>query len=63
MTRKCIISAVVMFVMAWALSFVVHGWLLAVNYAATPGMRPPAEAQATMERVRTAVGMKPRPVA
>jgi hypothetical protein len=45
MTRKCIISAVVMFVMAWALSFVVHGWLLAVNYAATPGMRPPAEAE------------------
>ena len=29
MTRKCIISAVVMFVMAWALSFVVHGLLLA----------------------------------
>ena len=25
MTRKCIISAVVMFVMAWGLSFVVHG--------------------------------------
>ena len=45
MTRKCIISAVVMFVMAWAMSFVVHGWLLAVNYAATPGMRPPAEAE------------------
>jgi len=46
MTRKCIISAVVMFVMAWGLSFVVHGILLAADYAVTPGMRPPAEAQA-----------------
>jgi hypothetical protein len=45
MTRKCIISAVVMFVMAWALSFVVHGLILGSDYAATPGMRPPAEAQ------------------
>jgi hypothetical protein len=45
MTRKCIISAVVMFVMAWGLSFVIHGWLLGADYAATPGMRPPAEAQ------------------
>jgi|SRR6185295_1078764 len=45
MTKKCIISAVVMFVMAWALSFVVHGLLLAPDYAVTPGMRPPAEAQ------------------
>ena len=45
MTRKCIISAAVMFVMAWALSFFVHGWLLAADYAATSGMRPPAEAQ------------------
>ena len=45
MTRKCIISAVVMFVMAWALSFVIHGVLLGPDYAATPGMRPPAEAQ------------------
>ena len=45
MTRKCIISAVVMFVMAWALSFVVHGLILGPDYAATPGMRPPAEAQ------------------
>lgn len=45
MTRKCIISAVVMFVMAWALSFVVHGLLLAPDYAGTAGMRPPAEAQ------------------
>ena len=45
MNRKCIISAVVMFVMAWALSFVVHGLLLGPDYSATPGMRPPAEAQ------------------
>ena len=45
MNRKCIISAVVMFVMAWALSFVVHGLLLGGDYSATPGMRPPAEAQ------------------
>ncbi len=36
MTRKCIISAVVMFVMAWALSFVVHGLILGPDYAATP---------------------------
>jgi hypothetical protein len=45
MTRKCIISAVVMFVMAWALSFVVHGLILGPDYANTQGMRPPAEAQ------------------
>ena len=45
MTRKCIISAVVMFVMAWALSFVVHGFLLKADYLATQGMRPPAEAE------------------
>src|SRR3954468_20254836 len=45
MTRNCIISAVVMFVLAWALSFVVHGLLLGPDYAVTPGMRPPAEAQ------------------
>src|SRR5256714_15319622 len=45
MTRKCIISAVAMFVMAWALSFVVHGLLLAPDYVNTPGMRPPAEAE------------------
>ena len=45
MTRKCIISAIVMFVMAWALSFVVHGLLLGPDYYAMPGMRPPAEAQ------------------
>ena len=43
MTRKCIISAVVMFVMAWALSFVIHEILMRAVYAATPGMRPPAE--------------------
>src|SRR5262249_50895605 len=42
---KCIVSAVVMFIMAWALSFVVHGVLLSADYAITPGMRPPAEAQ------------------
>ena len=45
MNRKCIISVVVMFVMSWALSFVVHGLLLAADYADTPGMRPPAQAQ------------------
>ena len=45
MTRKCIVSAVVMFVMAWALSFLIHGVLLYSDYAATQGMRPPAEAQ------------------
>lgn len=42
---KCIISAIVMFVMAAALSFLVHGVLLSGDYAALPGMRPPAEAQ------------------
>ena len=45
MGRKCIISAVVMFVMAWALSFIVHGVLLSGDYSVTQGMRPPAEAQ------------------
>ena len=45
MNKKCIISAIAMFVMAWALSFVVHGFLLGADYAVTPGMRPPAEAQ------------------
>jgi hypothetical protein len=45
MSRKCIISAVVMFVMSWALSFVIHGALLGADYSVTPGMRPPAEAQ------------------
>ena len=45
MSKKCIISAIAMFIMAWALSFVVHGFLLGADYAMTPGMRPPAEAQ------------------
>lgn len=45
MSKKCIISAIVMFVMSWALSFVVHGSLLGADYAVTPGMRPPAETQ------------------
>jgi hypothetical protein len=48
MNRKCIVSAVTMFIMAWALSFVVHGLLLGADYAATAGMRPPAEAQGLM---------------
>ena len=46
--RKCIISAVAMFIMAWALSFFVHGFLLIADYSATAGMRPPAEAQRLM---------------
>jgi len=45
MGRKCIVSAVVMFIMAWALSFLVHGVLLGADYAAVGGMRPPEEAQ------------------
>jgi hypothetical protein len=45
MKAKCIISAGVMFIMAWGLSFVVHGLLLGGDYAVTPGMRPPTEAQ------------------
>ena len=45
MTKKFIISAIVMFVMAWGLSFVVHGLLLGADYSVTQGMRPPAEAQ------------------
>ena len=48
MSKKCIISAIAMFIMAWALSFVVHGFLLGADYAMTPGMRPPAEAQKTI---------------
>lgn len=44
--KKCVVSAFVMFIMAWALSFFVHGFLLGAEYAAAPGMRPPAEAQA-----------------
>ncbi len=45
MGKKCIVSAVVMFVMAWALGFVVHEVLLHADYAVTQGMRPPAEVQ------------------
>ena len=45
MGRKCIISAVVMFVMAWALTFVVHGILLRPDYMVAQGMRPDAEVQ------------------
>jgi hypothetical protein len=45
MSRKCIISAAAMFVMSWALSFLIHGALLGADYSVTPGMRPPAEAQ------------------
>jgi len=37
-----------MFIMAWALSFVVHGILLGADYSVTAGMRPPAEAQTLM---------------
>lgn len=48
MNWKFIISAAVMFIMAWALSFVVHGLLLGADYSATAGMRPPAEAQQIM---------------
>lgn len=43
--NKCVVSAVVMFIMAWALSFLVHGVLLGGDYSVTAGMRPPAEAQ------------------
>ena len=42
-SRKCIISAVTMFIMAWALSFLVHAVLLGADYAATAGMRTPEE--------------------
>ena len=45
MSKKCIVSAIVMFVMAWGLSFLVHGVLLYPDYSVTQGMRPPAEAQ------------------
>ena len=40
MTKKCIISAVVMFVMAWALSFVVHGLLLGAGLCGHAGHAP-----------------------
>ena len=43
MSKKCIISAAVMFIMAWGLSFVVHELLLRADYAAAAGMRPRAE--------------------
>lgn len=45
MSKKCIISALVMFVMTWALGFLVHEVLLGADYAAVGGMRPRAEAQ------------------
>jgi hypothetical protein len=45
MSTKFAVSAAVMFVMAWALSFVVHGLLLGADYSATAGMRPPEQAQ------------------
>ena len=45
MSKKCIISAVVMFIMAWGLGFVVHELLLSADYSAGVGMRPPAETQ------------------
>jgi hypothetical protein len=48
MSRKCIISAVVMFVMALALSFFIHGFLLFNDYAAAGGMRPPEQAHSLM---------------
>ena len=46
--RKFWISAAAMFVLSWALSFVVHGLLLGSDYAAGVGMLPPAEAQGLM---------------
>jgi hypothetical protein len=45
MNKKFFISAAAMFILAWALSFVVHELLLGAEYRATAGMRPPAEAQ------------------
>ena len=61
MSRKCIISAAVMFVMSWALSFVVHGLLLGGDYAVTPGMRPPAEAQRIIGYLILAQASRPSP--
>ncbi len=46
--RKFLISAAAMFIMSWALSFIVHGLLLGADYSVTAGMRPPAEAQTLM---------------
>ena len=44
MGKKCVISAVVMFVMAWALSFFVHGVLLHGDYVQMQSwMRPQAD--------------------
>jgi hypothetical protein len=48
MSQKCVISAVAMFIMAWGLSFVVHGLLLGPEYSAGVGMRAPAEAKKLM---------------
>ena len=48
MGKQYIVSAVVMFIMAWALSFVVHGMLLGGDYSVIAGMRSPAEAKALM---------------
>jgi hypothetical protein len=43
--NKCIVSAIVMVVMAMALSFFVHDVLLFPDYSVMQGMRPPAEAR------------------
>jgi hypothetical protein len=48
MSRKCIISAAIMFVMALVLSFFIHGVLLFNDYTAAGGMRPPDEAHGLM---------------
>jgi hypothetical protein len=48
MNRQFAISAAVMFVLAFALGFIVHGIILFGDYSKLPGMRPPAEAQALM---------------
>jgi hypothetical protein len=48
MHKKCIISAVVMFVMAFVLSFFIHGVLLFDDYNAAGGMRPPEQAHGLM---------------
>lgn len=48
MHKKCIISAVVMFIMAFALSFFIHGYLLFNDYSAAGGMRPPEQAHGLM---------------
>ena len=46
--NKCIVSAVVVFVISMALSFLVHGVLLFPDYSVTAGMRPPEEANKLM---------------